>query len=37
MENDEACLSNTGNYTVFKYGNYMIRFWHRILWNGIRK
>ncbi|KSV59112.1 DUF7724 family protein [Acetivibrio ethanolgignens] len=26
MKNDEAYLSNTGNYTVFKYGNYMIRF-----------
>lgn len=25
-KNDEAYLSNTGNYTVFKYGNYMIRF-----------
>lgn len=26
MKNDEAYLSNMGNYTVFKYGNYMIRF-----------
>ncbi len=26
MKNDSAFLSNKGNFTVFRYGNYIIRF-----------